>query len=148
MHRDSPVLVAATRAYLPLLRASLRRPWVVIAAALVSLGVAGEILATRGSEFLPELNEGARDPDRGRQPPPRRPHDGRACRARLVPAALSHAMGDEMQRPMAVVIVGGTVSAAVLTRLVLPAMYRLTQPLFERLARKTVASPPSQTFAE
>ena len=58
-HRESPVLVAATRAYLPLLRASLRRPWVVIGAAVLSLGVAVEILATRGSEFLPELNEGA-----------------------------------------------------------------------------------------
>lgn len=55
----------------------------------------------------------------------------------LVPAALSHAMGAEMQRPMAVVIVGGTVSAAVLTLLVLPAMYRLAQPLFERVARST-----------
>jgi cobalt-zinc-cadmium resistance protein CzcA len=52
----------------------------------------------------------------------------------LVPAALSHAMGAEMQRPMAVVIVGGTVSAALLTLLVLPAMYRLAQPVFERFA--------------
>jgi heavy metal efflux system protein len=59
VHRESPVLVAATRAYLPLLRASLRRPWVVMVAAVLSLGVAAEILATRGSEFLPELNEGA-----------------------------------------------------------------------------------------
>jgi cobalt-zinc-cadmium resistance protein CzcA len=54
----------------------------------------------------------------------------------LVPAALSHAMGAEMQRPMAVVIVGGTVSAALLTLLVLPAMYRLAQPVFERFARR------------
>lgn len=59
VHRDSPVLVAATRAYIPLLRASLRRPWLVIGAAVLSLGLAAEILATRGSEFLPELNEGA-----------------------------------------------------------------------------------------
>ncbi|HSO36126.1 MAG TPA: CusA/CzcA family heavy metal efflux RND transporter [Labilithrix sp.] len=66
----------------------------------------------------------------------------------LVPAALSHAMGAEMQRPMAVVIVGGTVSAAVLTLLVLPAMYRLTQPLFERLARRAAPARPSAATAE
>ena len=41
----------------------------------------------------------------------------------LVPAAMSRAMGAEMQRPMAVVIVGGTLSAAVLTLIVLPASY-------------------------
>jgi heavy metal efflux system protein len=57
--RESPVLRAATRAYLPVLRLSVRRPWVVLALALLSLGVGGQILATRGSEFLPELNEGA-----------------------------------------------------------------------------------------
>ena len=56
----------------------------------------------------------------------------------LVPAALSHAMGAEMQRPMAVVIVGGTVSAALLTLLVLPAMYRLAQPLFDRLEQRRI----------
>ncbi len=43
----------------------------------------------------------------------------------LVPAALSKAMGAETQRPIAVVIVGGTVSAALLTLVVLPVLYRL-----------------------
>lgn len=42
----------------------------------------------------------------------------------LVPAAVSRAMGAETQRPIAVVIVGGTISAAILTLLVLPVMYR------------------------
>jgi cobalt-zinc-cadmium resistance protein CzcA len=41
----------------------------------------------------------------------------------LLPAAFSHAMGAETQRPIAVVIVGGTVSAALLTLIVLPVMY-------------------------
>ena len=59
VHRESPVLVASMRAYVPLLRASLRRPWIVMAVALCALGIAGRILAVRGSEFLPELNEGA-----------------------------------------------------------------------------------------
>ena len=58
-HRDSPILVAASRAYIPTLRASLRRPAVVIGIALVALALSGRILQTRGSEFLPELNEGA-----------------------------------------------------------------------------------------
>jgi len=51
----------------------------------------------------------------------------------LVPAAFSHAMGAEMQRPMAVVIVGGTVSAAILTLVVLPVMYRAAMPLLVKI---------------
>jgi len=43
----------------------------------------------------------------------------------LVPAATSRAMGSETQRPIAVVIVGGTLSAALLTLVVLPVMYDL-----------------------
>src|SRR5262249_966044 len=38
----------------------------------------------------------------------------------LVPAAMSHAIGSETQRPIAVVVVGGTLSAAALTLVVLP----------------------------
>ena len=41
----------------------------------------------------------------------------------LLPAALSHAIGSETQRPIAVVVVGGTISAAVLTLIVLPVTY-------------------------
>jgi cobalt-zinc-cadmium resistance protein CzcA len=44
----------------------------------------------------------------------------------LVPAAISRAMGSETQRPIAVVIVGGTLSAALLTLVVLPVMYDLS----------------------
>jgi heavy metal efflux system protein len=43
----------------------------------------------------------------------------------LVPAALSRAMGAETQRPIAVVIVTGTLSACVLTLIVLPSVYSL-----------------------
>ncbi|RYE93163.1 MAG: efflux RND transporter permease subunit, partial [Myxococcales bacterium] len=59
VHRESPVLRAASAAYLPALKAALRRPLAVLGAALVSLVLAGYVLAHRGSEFLPELNEGA-----------------------------------------------------------------------------------------
>ncbi len=41
----------------------------------------------------------------------------------LLPAALSHAIGSETQRPIAVVVVGGTISAAALTLIVLPVTY-------------------------
>jgi cobalt-zinc-cadmium resistance protein CzcA len=41
----------------------------------------------------------------------------------LLPAALSHAVGSETQRPIAVVVVAGTLSAAALTLVVLPVTY-------------------------
>lgn len=50
----------------------------------------------------------------------------------LVPAAMSHAIGSEVQRPIAVVIVGGTLSACALTLVVLPVMYGLWARLAER----------------
>jgi len=50
-----------------------------------------------------------------------------------VPAAMSRAIGSETQRPIAVVIVGGTISAAVLTLLVLPVMYDLLGQVRDRM---------------
>ncbi len=41
----------------------------------------------------------------------------------LLPMALSHSIGSEVQRPLAVVIIGGLVSATFLTLIVLPALY-------------------------
>jgi cobalt-zinc-cadmium resistance protein CzcA len=41
----------------------------------------------------------------------------------LLPAALSHGIGSETQRPFAVVIVGGIVSATVFTLLLLPILF-------------------------
>lgn len=58
-HRESPVLRAALAAYVPTLRGALRRPVLVIGAALVSLALAMVVLVRQGTEFLPELNEGA-----------------------------------------------------------------------------------------
>ncbi|MFO0673216.1 MAG: efflux RND transporter permease subunit [Polyangiaceae bacterium] len=57
-HRESPVLRAAlgVRA---VLRAALKRPWLVLGAATVSLALALVVLVRQGTEFLPELNEGA-----------------------------------------------------------------------------------------
>ncbi len=41
----------------------------------------------------------------------------------LLPAAMSHAIGSETQRPIAMVVVCGTISAALLTLIVLPVSY-------------------------
>ena len=46
----------------------------------------------------------------------------------LLPMALSHGLGSEVQKPLAIVIIGGLVSATLLTLVVLPALYTL----FER----------------
>jgi len=53
----------------------------------------------------------------------------------LVPAMMSRAIGSETQRPIAVVIVGGTISACALTLLVLPAMYRIWAPMVRWASR-------------
>lgn len=50
----------------------------------------------------------------------------------LVPAAMSRAMGSETQRPLAVVIVFGTLSACALTLVLLPVMYRMYASRFEK----------------
>ena len=44
----------------------------------------------------------------------------------LLPAALSHGIGSETQRPFAVVIVGGIISATLFTLLLVPLMFPLT----------------------
>jgi len=54
----------------------------------------------------------------------------------LLPAALSHAIGSETQRPIAMVVVSGTISAALLTLIVLPVSYYWAGFLRERFYRK------------
>jgi heavy metal efflux system protein len=58
-HRESPVLVFASRIYAPALQSALKRPKRVVLASVFALAFSVYILANRGSEFLPELNEGA-----------------------------------------------------------------------------------------
>ncbi|HVU04211.1 MAG TPA: CusA/CzcA family heavy metal efflux RND transporter [Polyangiaceae bacterium] len=53
----------------------------------------------------------------------------------LLPAAMSHAIGSETQRPIAVVVVGGTISAALLTLIVLPVSYFWVLELAESFQR-------------
>jgi cobalt-zinc-cadmium resistance protein CzcA len=51
----------------------------------------------------------------------------------LLPMALSHAIGSETQRPLAVVVIGGLISATLLTLFVLPTLYRVLYALPGRL---------------
>jgi heavy metal efflux system protein len=63
----------------------------------------------------------------------------------LIPAALSHAIGSETQRPIAVVVVGGTLTAAALTLVVLPVTYYWSRRLGQRLSARGAAAPsPSE----
>jgi heavy metal efflux system protein len=56
----------------------------------------------------------------------------------LLPAALSHAIGSDTQRPFAIVIIGGLISSTLLTMLLLPTLYELFERWFGsgRIARK------------
>jgi heavy metal efflux system protein len=57
----------------------------------------------------------------------------------LVPAAMSHAIGSETQQPIAVVVVGGTLSAAALTLIVLPVSMLLVLRWQERAWHRAAA---------
>ena len=46
----------------------------------------------------------------------------------FLPMALNIGTGAEVQRPLATVVIGGIVSATLLTLLVLPALYRMAWP--------------------
>lgn len=65
----------------------------------------------------------------------------------LVPAALSHAMGSETQRPFAIAIIAGVVSALPAVLLLLPLVYRPTRPPPEAVVHHRVSSPPPAAIA-
>lgn len=50
----------------------------------------------------------------------------------LLPAALSRGIGSETQKPLAVVVIGGALALALLTRLVQPALLVLFDRGIER----------------
>ena len=58
-HEDNLLVRACKWLYRPILAWSLRHRWVVITVALVALGASFAEVPNLGSEFLPELNEGA-----------------------------------------------------------------------------------------
>jgi cobalt-zinc-cadmium resistance protein CzcA len=53
-----------------------------------------------------------------------------------LPMALSHGIGSEVQKPLAVVIIGGLVSATLLTLIVLPTLYLIIEEWAGRRKRK------------
>ncbi|HYA30494.1 MAG TPA: efflux RND transporter permease subunit, partial [Acidobacteriota bacterium] len=53
----------------------------------------------------------------------------------LLPMALSHGIGSEVQKPLAVVIIGGLISATVLTLIVLPTVYLVIEEWGDRRER-------------
>jgi cobalt-zinc-cadmium resistance protein CzcA len=54
----------------------------------------------------------------------------------LVPAALARGLGSDVQRPLATVVVGGLVSATVLTLVLLPALYYLVEERAAAVAQR------------
>ncbi|CAN5482464.1 CusA/CzcA family heavy metal efflux RND transporter [soil metagenome] len=63
----------------------------------------------------------------------------------LLPAALAHGIGSDVQRPLATVVVGGLVSATVLTLLVLPALYYVVETRFPKWdTLRPTSIPPSE----
>jgi cobalt-zinc-cadmium resistance protein CzcA len=57
----------------------------------------------------------------------------------LIPAALAHGLGSDVQRPLATVVVGGLVTATALTLVLLPALYYLLE---SRAAKRVREEPP------
>lgn len=53
----------------------------------------------------------------------------------LVPAAIAHGLGSDVQRPLATVVVGGLMSATILTLVLLPALYYLVETKMAQRAR-------------
>jgi heavy metal efflux system protein len=64
----------------------------------------------------------------------------------LIPLALAHGIGSEVQRPLAVVVIGGLLSSTPMTLLVIPALF----PWFQEKAEKHVPAEDTQkgTVAE
>jgi cobalt-zinc-cadmium resistance protein CzcA len=62
----------------------------------------------------------------------------------LLPMALSTGIGSETQKPLAVVVIGGLLSATALTLIVLPVLYLLFQRLPERVAPARPLAPAAE----
>ena len=56
--KESPLIVAAKRAYEPALKAAMKAKTVVLGTALGLVFISGWLATTLGSEFIPQLNEG------------------------------------------------------------------------------------------
>jgi cobalt-zinc-cadmium resistance protein CzcA len=59
----------------------------------------------------------------------------------LMPAAFTHAIGSDVQRPLATVIIGGLITATLLTLMLLPALYFLVESWAQQRLKKR---PPNE----
>ncbi len=50
----------------------------------------------------------------------------------LLPAAISHGIGSETQKPLAIVVIGGLITSTILTLLILPVIYALVYKFMHR----------------
>ncbi|NGZ60979.1 MAG: hypothetical protein CV081_10825, partial [Nitrospira sp. LK265] len=71
----------------------------------------------------------------------------------LVPLAFANGIGSEVQRPLAVVVIGGLVSSTLLTLIMLPVLYRWLEgrsnhPMYPRALRAESAGDGHQTTGE
>ena len=71
------------------------------------------------------------------------PDGGAGGEPGLLPMALNTGTGAEVQRPLATVVIGGIISATLLTLLVLPALYRLAHGPEAIAQRNRVAATPT-----
>jgi heavy metal efflux system protein len=70
----------------------------------------------------------------------------------LVPLAFAHGIGSEVQRPLAVVVIGGLVSSTFLTLIVLPVLYqwieeRAAVPSPSRISQAAIDQPDGRVQA-
>ena len=63
----------------------------------------------------------------------------------MLPAALANGLGSDVQRPLATVVIGGLVSATLLTLILLPALYYLIE---RRAAAAALRRPPLESLAD
>ena len=55
----------------------------------------------------------------------------------LLPAAISHGIGSETQKPLAIVVIGGLVTSTILTLLILPVIFSLVHQLMHRRSNRS-----------
>lgn len=65
----------------------------------------------------------------------------------LLPAALSHGIGSETQKPLAIVVIGGSLILAILTRCLQPPILVLAHRIFDRNPPSTPVPPPDTADA-
>ena len=64
----------------------------------------------------------------------------------LLPAALSHGIGAQPQRPLAIVVIGGSLQLAILTRLLQPPLRVIAWNWVEARRARAAAARPAPTL--